>query len=310
MRQLIFLGGFAWVVLTTWYNYATPVQREVLPAQLQKLVVASNAAFTRGIAETSRLAEGAFANHTPPSTEFDTVTATPSDGIDRVYEIPASSTGQPASEILLLGAELAGSNFSDAQLSHAALDGANMSRASFVEANLEQASARLATFQEAMFHRTDLSSANMQGSNFSNTIFVETVLSGAHLQKSTLDGVLIRNTKSIATNFDQSSLQFAIVETSDLRRSSFLGANLRQSRFVDVQLHGARFDGANLSGADLSRTTGLTQAALTGACGDATTYLPKGVSVRPCRADPTIMAEESAPHSARQPAIGNRASPR
>lgn len=310
MRQLVFLGAFSMVVLTTWYNYATPAQRELLPLPLQKLIIASDAAFTRGVAETSQLVDNTLSRHTPPSTEFDTIVASPLDGIDRVYEIPASSIGHPSSETLLLGADLAGSNFSEAELAHASLDGADMSRAAFAEANLGQVSARLAKFQEAVFHRTDLSAANMQGSNFYNAIFVGADMSDTHLQKSVFDGVLIRNTKAIATNFDKSTLQFATIEGSDLRRSTFLGANLQRSQFIDVQLHGTRFDGANLSGADLFRTTGLTQLALTEACGDATTRLPRSLSVHPCRSDPAILAEESGPIGSSQPVIGNRASPR
>lgn len=41
--------------------------------------------------------------------------------------------------------------------------------------------------------------------------------------------------------------------------------------------------GARLSGADLSTVVGLTQADLEGACGDATTRLPHGLSVLPCQ---------------------------
>jgi hypothetical protein len=41
--------------------------------------------------------------------------------------------------------------------------------------------------------------------------------------------------------------------------------------------------GARLSGADLALVVGLTQADLEGACGDATTRLPQGLSVLPCK---------------------------
>lgn len=69
--------------------------------------------------------------------------------------------------------------------------------------------------------------------------------------------------------------------------SDFSGANLTNASFVGTWLRSARFSGANLagtnlSGADLSGATGLTQAQLNRACGDAATQLPGRLSIPQC----------------------------
>jgi uncharacterized protein YjbI with pentapeptide repeats len=59
---------------------------------------------------------------------------------------------------------------------------------------------------------------------------------------------------------------------------------------VGGSFNGAKFKNANLakanfSGSDLSTATGLTQAQLDAACGDAETRLPKGLSLPACKSD-------------------------
>lgn len=70
-------------------------------------------------------------------------------------------------------------------------------------------------------------------------------------------------------------------------RADFTDANLEGATLVGGYFHGARFsgavlDGANLSGADLDGAVGLTQDQLNTACGDATTTLSPGLTVRHC----------------------------
>ena len=73
-----------------------------------------------------------------------------------------------------------------------------------------------------------------------------------------------------------------------------IGADLEQARLSSANLSGAMLAGAdmkgallrrtNLSGADLSRAEGVTEKQLSLACGDASTLLPEGMSIRVCRA--------------------------
>jgi uncharacterized protein YjbI with pentapeptide repeats len=67
----------------------------------------------------------------------------------------------------------------------------------------------------------------------------------------------------------------------------FTDANLQGATLVGAYFGGARFDGAvltggNVSGAELAGASGLTQAQLNTACGDATTTLPAGLTVPTC----------------------------
>ncbi|OYX91377.1 MAG: hypothetical protein B7Y78_12300, partial [Caulobacter sp. 35-67-4] len=55
--------------------------------------------------------------------------------------------------------------------------------------------------------------------------------------------------------------------------------------FHGADLRGADFSGAVLGGADLSGARGLDQDQLDEACGDGSTRLPRGLSVRSCHGD-------------------------
>ena len=71
--------------------------------------------------------------------------------------------------------------------------------------------------------------------------------------------------------------------------ANFAGADLTNATFVGTFLEGANFRGArlngvNFSGAEMGRAVGLTQAQLSGACGDAATVAPRGLHLAPCRA--------------------------
>lgn len=52
--------------------------------------------------------------------------------------------------------------------------------------------------------------------------------------------------------------------------------------FAAARFEGARIDAMNFSGAELANATGLTQAQLDTACGDATTTLPPGMTIPSC----------------------------
>lgn len=64
---------------------------------------------------------------------------------------------------------------------------------------------------------------------------------------------------------------------ADLTNASFVGAYLQGANFA-----GAKLGGANFSGAEMARARGLTQGQLAGACGDASTTLPRGLHLKAC----------------------------
>ena len=60
------------------------------------------------------------------------------------------------------------------------------------------------------------------------------------------------------------------------------GRKLPEAHFVGANFRGATLTGVNFSGAEMDRAVGLTQRQLDGACGDATTTLPRGLRIPTC----------------------------
>ena len=107
-------------------------------------------------------------------------------------------------------------------------------------------------------------------------------LSGARLRQSDLSVSVMNRTR-----FSNADLRDVEAYGGVFSSSNFSGANLTNASFVGAYLDGANFSGANLSGvnfsgASLLRATGLTQARLNQACGDADTRLPGGLRIPRC----------------------------
>jgi uncharacterized protein YjbI with pentapeptide repeats len=108
----------------------------------------------------------------------------------------------------------------------------------------------------------DFSGARIRQSNFSTAIADRAQFRGANLSLANLFGL-----RASHGDFTEANLE---------------GATLVGGYFGGARFSGAAFNGANLSGAELAGASGLTQAQLDSACGDATTTLPAGLSVPAC----------------------------
>lgn len=157
------------------------------------------------------------------------------------------------------------------------------------------------------FSATDLSEANLAGADLGKVTLTRAWLVGANLQKASL-----ASSYGLRTRFDGARLAAADLSKAELSRASFVdadlagidgrgaqiprgrfkGANLGGAKLADTNLSRADFRGATLAGAnmrtaylymarfegvDLSRVSGLTQAQIDTACGDAKTVLPSGL---------------------------------
>lgn len=99
----------------------------------------------------------------------------------------------------------------------------------------------------------------------------------ADLKLSTLDRANLSGADLSIANLFGARLTGARLREADLSRATLVGTYLG-----GADLAGATLAGANLSGADLRTAKGLTQAQLSGACGDASTRLPVGLSLQSC----------------------------
>jgi len=179
----------------------------------------------------------------------------------------------------LESANLAGTNFTMTDLRGANLNSANLENATLVRTSLAGASAEKANFAKVEAYRCSFSGVSAEGASFA----------GAELQR---------------VNFSQARLAGASFEKAELGRANFDKAVLTGTRFSlanlsRADLSGAIFEGplefgrafmylTRIEGLDLSAASGLQQAQIDIACGDAATKLPAGLSAPaswPCASD-------------------------
>ena len=118
----------------------------------------------------------------------------------------------------------------------------------------------------------DFSGLEARGLNLSGARLRQANLSLVVMNRARFSGADLRDVDAYGGVFSSANLSRA-----DLTNSSWVGAYLEGSSFA-----GATLNGANFSGARLTRATGLTQRQLSTACGDASTALPRGLSIPAC----------------------------
>ena len=120
--------------------------------------------------------------------------------------------------------------------------------------------------------QADFSNQEMKGRNFAGSRLRQADMSAAVMNHTSMAGADLRDVNAYGGVFTG---------------ASFAGANMTNASFVGAYLEGANFRGANLtgvnfSGAEMDRAVGLTEAQLSGACGDDSTTLPHGLRLRSC----------------------------
>lgn len=121
--------------------------------------------------------------------------------------------------------------------------------------------------------QADFGSLNLKGRN----------LSGARLRQADLSASLAGRARFAGGDLRDLNAYGAVMGSADFTRS-----DLTNATFVGAYLQGANFSraklaGVNFSGAEMARARGLTQTQLSEACGDASTSLPRGLHLKPCR---------------------------
>lgn len=225
---------------------------------------------------------------------FAALTALPAWGISAAPANAADCRSQPApgvdwqdcnkSNIVIRGANLSGANLSGADLTmtdlrSTTLSGAKLQKATLVRSSLAGADATGADFSRVEAYRANFTGIIAPGSSFSS----------AELQRA---------------DFISAELTNAMFEKAELGRADFEGAVIGGAKFAYANLSRAQFRGATINapvdftgafmfltrieGVDLSAATGLAQAQIDLACGDAKTRLPSGLAASqswPCSFD-------------------------
>jgi uncharacterized protein YjbI with pentapeptide repeats len=151
--------------------------------------------------------------------------------------------------IIVLCADLHGSQLQQSKLCRAIAELAVFAFADLSETNLEGANLFSADFRYANLKGADLKAANLEGAH----------LEGAHLETASLQRAYLRG-----ANLQGAHLEGANLETASLQRANLRGANLEGANLEGAHLEGANLEGANLRGANL-RGANLEGANLGGA---------------------------------------------
>lgn len=120
--------------------------------------------------------------------------------------------------------------------------------------------------------QADFQGLTLKGKNFTGARLRQADFSSAILNHTRFSGADLRDVNGFATLFSGADFTGANLTHASLVGAYFEGANLS----------GATLEGANFSGAELDRARGLTQAHLNRACGDASTKLPRGMTIPAC----------------------------
>jgi hypothetical protein len=145
---------------------------------------------------------------------------------------------------------------------------ANLADQWLVVDNLKGAYLIGANLSNAELSNADLSGAELSGAN----------LSGADLTAADLSGAFPRAANLSGAHLSAANLSGAYLSKSNLSSAELSGANLS-----GANLYGTNLSGANLSSARLNGAEDLSQQQLDSACGDASTRLPPGLSVKFCK---------------------------
>ena len=169
------------------------------------------------------------------------------------------------------------------------LSGANLSRTDFTYTDLRNSALKGANFEKAKLVRTALSGSKAEGTKFNKAEayrgdFSGVAAAGATFVSAEMQRALFVGADLTKTDFSKAELGRANFEKATLTGSKFTLANLSRARFEMSVFEGPLdFENAfmlltRIEGVDLSAATGLQQAQIQLACGDASTKLPADIT--------------------------------
>jgi uncharacterized protein YjbI with pentapeptide repeats len=177
-------------------------------------------------------------------------------------------------------ADLSGAVLNDANLTGALLAVAELSNANLILANLSNVDLSNANLTKTNMTNANLSNSNMTNANLSNALMLITNLSNADLRNANLTGAILSG-----ANLTKANLTKADLTKADLTNAKLGGANLSSTNLSRTDLSGAVLKDTQLIGAHLGDAK-ITQTQLDEACGNETTKLPEGLTLKPCSPDP------------------------
>jgi uncharacterized protein YjbI with pentapeptide repeats len=181
----------------------------------------------------------------------------------------------------LSSTDLKGANLGGTHLERAILTGVHLEAAYLAEAHLDEAILGEAHLEKAHLQKACLERAYLAEAHLDEAILVEARLGSALLLDARLEGALLNGAHLERTILLNAHLKGANLLNAHLEGANLGGARLEGAIFGKAHLEGANLTGARLEGTDLREVTGLVQAQIDEAFGNAATKLPEGLARPP-----------------------------
>jgi uncharacterized protein YjbI with pentapeptide repeats len=123
---------------------------------------------------------------------------------------------------------------------------------------------------------------NLFQASFANVELRGKSFAGARLRQADFSAAVMKHVDLAGADLRDLNAYGAVFTGSNLARANLANATFVGAYLQGANLRGANLQGANFSGAEMARAAGLTQTQLSQACGDASTTLPRGLSIKPC----------------------------
>lgn len=199
-------------------------------------------------------------------------------------------TIEPVGRTQRLGGVCQGCDLSDQKLTGVVAAG-DFSRASFVRAVMVRMNGEGSTFADADFSLANLTSgrlmdadcdrARFSGARFGSVDASRAALEEADFSNAEAQDAVFTQAMLVRAKFIGAKAPRANFLRADLQGASFAFARLEEADFTQADLRGADFSHAVLSGANFGDARNLDRTKFVGACGDAQTKLPRGMSRLP-----------------------------
>lgn len=156
-----------------------------------------------------------------------------------------------------VGANLDEATFVECRLDAADFNGASMHKTSFVTCAGETTSFREGRMRQAVFvHGSSFPASDFSDANLEKANFRGTVLRNARFDHANLDGADLSECDAAGASFERAMIKAGMLIRTNLRDASLQGANMMDALASKSRLAGTNFTGANLYRADLSRVIG------------------------------------------------------
>ncbi len=176
------------------------------------------------------------------------------------------SGGRKGRRANLIGADLRGTDLSDANLSEADLIDANLRGAFLCDADLSWTTMIDADLREADLIEADLSGADLSGADLNRAALSGITLSAGNLYDANLSWAVLCGANLVKADLSGATLRGADLSGADLSQANLTSADLREAVFEGAQLNQATILNTGFGRTRMRGAKGLSELRIYGDC--------------------------------------------